>query len=161
MRQKAPQGLWFIFVSFFVGFFLAAIEMGDFEMVRPDWVGLLVIFWVLVLPERVGIFVASLVGLLYDTLVGTPLGMYAAVYAALAYTVLLLHARLRMYPVGQQALVVFLLLGVTHILAQWLKMALLDLVSGELHIWSALASAVAWPWVYGPLRTLQLRLRVQ
>ncbi|EAR08662.1 rod shape-determining protein MreD [Reinekea blandensis] len=161
MKQKPPHGLWLIIITFFVGFFLAAIPMGRFEIARPDWVGMLIIFWVLVLPERFGIFVSFGVGILFDTLAGTTLGLYAFVYSGLAYTVLLLHARLRMYPLGQQAMVVFLILGVTHIVAQWLKVWLMSVVSGELHIWPALTSAVVWPWVYGLLRTLQIKFRVQ
>lgn len=161
MKQKPPHGLWFIVITFFVGFYLAAIPMGQFEIARPDWVGMLIIFWVLVLPDRFGIFVAFGIGILYDTLAGTTLGLYGFVYSVLAYTVLLLHARLKMYPLGQQAMVVFLILGVTHILAQWLKVWLMSVVSGELQIWPALTSAVAWPWVYGLVRTLQFKFRVQ
>ncbi len=161
MKQRTPHGLWFIAATFFVGFYLAAIPMGRFEMARPDWVGMLIIFWVLVIPDRFGILVSFVIGLLFDTLAGTLLGLYGIVYAALAYTVLLLHARLKMYPLGQQALVVFLILGVTHILAQWLKIWLMSLLSGEMQIWPALTSAMVWPWVYGILRTLQIRFRVQ
>jgi rod shape-determining protein MreD len=79
----------------------------------------------------------------------------------LAYTVLLLHARLKMYPLGQQAMVIFLILGITHILAQWLKTWLMSVISGEVHIWPALTSALIWPWVYGLTRTFQLKFRVQ
>ncbi|MEJ2043753.1 MAG: rod shape-determining protein MreD [Reinekea sp.] len=161
MKQKPSHGLWYIALTFFIGFYLAAIPMGRFEIARPDWVGMLIIFWVLILPERFGIFIAFLIGLLFDTLAGTLLGLYGLVYAVLAYTVLLLHSRLKMYPLGQQAMVVFLILGVTHIVSQWLKIWLMSLVSGELHIWPALTSAMVWPWVYGILRTFQLRLRVQ
>lgn len=161
MKQKPIHGLWFVVLTFFVGFYLAAIEMDRFEMARPDWVGMLVIFWSLVLPERFGVLVSLAIGILFDSLVGTPLGLYGAVYACLAYAVLLLQARLNMYPIGQQALVVFLLLGVTHVLAQWLKYWLTSVVSGQLHIWPALTSAVCWPWIYGLLNSLKLRLRVQ
>lgn len=161
MRQKAAHGLWLVVVTFFVGFYLAAVPMGRFEIARPDWVGLLIIFWALILPERFGIFVSFAIGLLYDTLMGAPLGMYGAIYALLAYTIFSLHARLKMYPLGQQALVIFLILGITHIISQWLKAWLMSVVSGELHIWPALTSAVIWPWVFGLLRTLQIKFRVQ
>ncbi len=161
MKQKPAHALWFVVITFFVAFYLAAVPMGRFEMARPDWVGMLIVFWVLVIPERFGIFVSFSIGLLFDTLAGTTLGLYGIVYSVLAYTVLLLHARLRMYPLGQQAMVVFLILGVTHILGQWLKVWFMSVVSGELHIWPALTSALAWPWVYGLVRSFQLRLRVQ
>lgn len=161
MKQKPPHGLWFVVVTFFIAFYLAAIPLGRFEMARPDWVGMMIIFWVLVIPERFGVIVAFGIGLLFDTLVGATLGLYGLVFSALAYTVLLLHARLKMYPLGQQALVIFLLLGITHILSQWLKTWFMSALSGEVQIWPALTSALIWPWVYGLTRTIQLRLRVQ
>jgi rod shape-determining protein MreD len=161
VKQKPPHGLWFVVVTFFIAFYLAAVPMGRFEMARPDWVGMLIVFWVLVIPERFGVFVSFGIGLLFDTLVGTSLGLYGFVYSVLAYTVLLLHARLKMYPLGQQAMVIFLILGITHILAQWLKTWLMSVISGEVHIWPALTSALIWPWVYGLTRTFQLKFRVQ
>jgi rod shape-determining protein MreD len=161
MKQKPANGLWFVVLTFFIAFYLAAIPMGRFEMARPDWVGMLIIFWVLIMPERFGVFVSFLIGLVFDTLVGTTLGLYGLVFAILAYTVLLLHARLKMYPLGQQAMVIFLILGVTHFASQWLKAWLMSVVSGELHIWPALTSALIWPWVYGLARTFQIKFRVQ
>ncbi|WP_320822284.1 rod shape-determining protein MreD [Reinekea sp.] len=162
MKENLAHGLWLIGLSLFVAFYLAAMPLpGRFEIARPDWVGLMIIFWVLILPERFGILLAFVIGLFYDTLMGTTLGLYGLVFAVLAYTVLLLNIRLRMYPLGQQALAVFFILGLTHVLSQWLKIGLMSLVSGEIHIWPALTSAVLWPWVYGLMRTLQLRVRVQ
>ena len=162
MNEKHAQGLWFIVVTFFIAFYLAGISLpGRFEMARPDWVGLMIIFWVLTLPDRFGILVSFCIGILYDVLMGTTLGLYGLVFSALAYIVLLLHTRLRMYPLGQQALVVFLVLAVTHLFANWLKSWLMSTVSGQLHIWPALVSAFAWPWVYGLVRSFQLRIRVQ
>ena len=161
MKQKPPHGLWFVALTFFIAFYLAAVPMGRFEMARPDWVGMLIVFWVLVIPERFGVFVSFAIGLLFDTLVGTSLGSYGFVFSLLAYTVLLLHARLKMYPLGQQAMVIFLILGITHIVAQWLKIWFMSVVSGEVHIWPALTSALIWPWVYGLTRTFQIKFRVQ
>lgn len=160
MTSQSPHGLWVIPLTFFVGFYLAALPMGDFEMLRPDWLGVLFIFWALALPERFGIFSALVLGILYDILMGTPLGLYGAIYATLVYSVYLIHARLKMFPLGQQALCVFLLLGVTHVLVYWAKLSFTSLASGQLHIWPALASAVVWPWLFGLLRTLQFRMRV-
>lgn len=160
-NKVAAHGLWFLPVSFFVAFYLAAIPMGRFEMARPDWIGMLVIFWTLALPERFGVFSAFCAGLLFDTLVGTTLGLYGFVYSLLAYLVLILYARIQMYPVLQQAALVFLLLALIHIVGQWMKVWFMSMVSGQLQIWPALTSALIWPWLYGLLRAIQLRIRIQ
>lgn len=162
MKTKPAHGLWVIAISFFIGFYLAAVPMpGRFEIARPDWVGMLIVFWALVLPERFGVLMSFVVGVFYDTLMGTQLGLYGLVFASLSYLVLLLHARLRMYPLGQQAIVVFLILGVTHVVVLWIKSVVLSETVGDMQIWPAMFSALLWPWVYGGLRALQLRFRVQ
>jgi rod shape-determining protein MreD len=162
MKQKPPHGLWLIAVSFFIAFYLAAVPLpGRFELARPDFVGLFVIFWCLVLPERFGIAMSFIVGILYDTLVGTQIGTYGLVFASIAYMVLLLHSRLRMYPIGQQAMVVFLILGISHVFVQWLKDWFVGGMTGEMQIWPALVSAIVWPWVYGIGRSLNIKFRVQ
>ncbi|WP_187265449.1 rod shape-determining protein MreD [Reinekea thalattae] len=161
-NRKASSGLWFIPITFFIAFYFAAIPLpGRFEIARPDWVGLMIVFWVLVLPERFGILVSFGVGLLYDTLVGTPLGLYSVVFACLAYTILLLHVRLKMYPIAQQAMIIFLAIAITHLVAAWLKGAMMSTIAGQVHIWPALTSAICWPWVYGLTSLLKDKIRVQ
>ena len=162
MKEKPPHGLWLIVVSFVIAFYLAAIPLpGQFELARPDFVGLFLIFWCLVLPERFGIAMSLIVGILYDTLLGTQMGTYGLVFSCIAYMVLLLHSRLQMYPIGQQAMVVFLILGISHVLVQWLKDWFVGGITGEMRIWPALVSALAWPWVYGIGRALKVQFRVQ
>jgi rod shape-determining protein MreD len=162
MKDKPAKGLWIIALSFFLAYLLAAVPLPQMiALARPDWVGLFLIFWVLVLPERVGITVGFGVGLLQDVVLGTYLGVFALSYSCLVYLVLLLHQRLRMYPILQQALVVFLIIAVCQLLVQWCRDFLGSGITGEMHLLPSLVSAFMWPWVYVILRSLQMRFRVQ
>jgi rod shape-determining protein MreD len=162
MKAKPAKGLWIIALSFFLAYLLAAVPLPQMvALARPDWVGLFLIFWVLVLPERVGITVGFSVGLLQDVVLGTYLGVFALSYSCVVYLVLLLHQRLRMYPILQQALVVFLIIAVCQLLVQWCRDFLGSGITGEMHLLPSLVSAFMWPWVYVILRSLQMRFRVQ
>lgn len=162
MKARPAKGLWVIALSFFIAYLLAAVPLPQMvALARPDWVGLFLIFWVLVLPDRVGITVGFCVGLLQDVVLGTYLGIFALAYSGLVYLVLLLHQRLRMYPILQQALVVFLIIAVSQLLVQWCRDFLGSGITGEMHLLPSLVSALLWPWVYVVLRSLQLRFRVQ
>jgi len=162
MNPRPANALWVIPVSFFVAYLLALVPLPQmFALARPDWVGLFLIFWVLVLPERVGIFVGFCIGLLQDVLMGTFLGTFALAYSTLAYLVLLLHQRLRMYPLLQQALVVFLIIAISQILVQWCKDLFTTGITGEMHLIPSVVSALLWPWIFVMMRALQIRLRVQ
>lgn len=162
MNTRPANGLWVIPVSFFIAYLLAMVPLPQMvALARPDWVGLCLIFWVLVLPDRVGIFVGFCVGLLHDVLMGTYLGTFALAYSTLAYLVLLLHQRLRMYPLLQQALVIFLIVATSQILVQWSKDLFTSGITGEMHLVPSVVSALLWPWVFVMMRALQIRLRVQ
>lgn len=162
MNTRPANALWIIPVSFFVAYLLAMVPLPQMvALARPDWVGLCLIFWVLVLPERVGIFVGFCVGLLHDVLMGTFLGTFALAYSTLAYLVLLLHQRLRMYPLLQQGMVVFLVIATSQVLVQWSKDFFTAGITGEMHLVPSVVSALLWPWLYVMMRALQIRFRVQ
>lgn len=162
MNARPAHSLWIIAASFFVAYLLAALPLPQMiALARPDWVALFLIFWALVLPERVGILVGFCIGLLQDVLMGTYLGVFAFAYSTVTYLVLLLHQRLRMYPLGQQALVVFMIIAIGQILVQWCKDIFSTGITGEMHLLPSVVSAILWPWVYVILRAVQIRFRVQ
>ncbi|MHA7880850.1 MAG: rod shape-determining protein MreD [Saccharospirillum sp.] len=162
MRAKPANALWVVALSFFVAYVLATVPLPQvFALARPDWVGLCLIFWVLILPERIGVFVAFFIGILQDVLMGTFLGTFAFAYSVLAYLVLILHQRLRMYPLLQQALVVFMFIALGQVLVQWTKELFGNGLTGEMHLLPSVVSAFLWPWIFVMLRALQIRFRVQ
>lgn len=127
---------------------------------RPDWVGLVLIYWVLAIPHRVGVGVGWLLGLILDVLYGSLLGQHALALALLAFLTLKLHLQIRMFPRWQQAVTVFVLLSLSHGLVLWIKGA-----TGQAHAsWSfwipALVSMVIWPWLFVILRDLRRRAHI-
>src|SRR5690606_33122276 len=70
---------------------------------KPYWLALVLVYWLLEAPERAGLGVAFVVGLLADLLYGTLLGEQALRLTMLAFIVLRFRARLRFFPLWQQA----------------------------------------------------------
>src|SRR5918993_5297303 len=62
---------------------------------RPDFVALLVLYWVIEQPRRVGFTAAFTLGLLMDVAEGTLLGQHALSYTMLAYAAIALNRRIR------------------------------------------------------------------
>ena len=90
----------------------------DWFQFRPEWLGLIVFYWTFRAPAQFGILMAWCLGLLLDILESTPLGVNAMGMALIAFLVLTIHQRLRMYPLPQQCLMVFLLLHQPKLLLQ-------------------------------------------
>ncbi len=88
---------------------------------NPDWVLLVLMYWSLALPERVGVFNGWLVGLLVDVLTGRLLGQYALIYSLVCYFGVKFHKRIRRYPIPQQSVFVFFCLLFSQLIIFWIE----------------------------------------
>jgi rod shape-determining protein MreD len=125
---------------------------GDVAMLNPDWVLLALVYWTLILPERVGIFHAWSFGLLTDVLTGRLLGQYALAYSLVIYICLKFHKRLRQFPFFQQGLFIFFCLLLSQLLLFFIKNLQHP---AQLHatFWlPVFTGTLIWPLVYGLLR---------
>lgn len=114
---------------------------------RPEWLGLMVFYWTFRAPAQFGVLTAWVLGLLLDVLEATPLGVNAFAMAVIAFLVLTIHQRLRMFPIPQQCLIVFLLLGINQMLVHFVKQMLGGHGGGFEYLWPALTGALIWPVV--------------
>lgn len=122
---------------------------------RPELVALVLIYWVIALPERVGITLAWVVGLVQDIVEGAPLGQNALALAILAYLALLLYQRLRMFTPLQQAGVIFMLVGLNQLLCNWVQTLTGTVSPNLLFLMPALISALIWPLLSEFLRLVR------
>lgn len=114
---------------------------------RPEWVALTLIYWLLRHPERVGLFSAFVVGLLMDVLSSTYLGVHAISCCIVSYLVLTLHQRLKMFPLIQQSMVIFFIVGVLLMIVMTIRGALSSVDSNLSYLAAAFSSALVWPFV--------------
>lgn len=111
-----------ILLSFIVGLALTIMPLPDIlEAARPEWIIMVLVYWVMALPQRVGVGLAWIIGLLVDVMRDALLGQFAFTLALIAFIVTRLHQRLRVFPIWQQALVVALLVLLQYILVFWIK----------------------------------------
>ncbi len=130
----------------------------DWFEFRPEWLGLMVFYWTYRAPAQFGILIAWVLGLGLDVLEATPLGVNAVAMAVIAFLVITVHQRLRMFPLPQQCLIVFLLLGINQMLVHFIKQMLGAEVTGFEYLWPAATSAVLWPVLCPLLDRLNLKL---
>src|SRR3970282_865121 len=123
MRQAASRG-WVIAATFLVALMLTAMPLPQWAVPwRPAWVAMVLIYWCLALPELIGVVVAWCMGLLVDALLSAPLGQNALALTVIAFITAGNHQRIRVFPLGQQALIVGLLvfayLALTFLIRTW------------------------------------------
>jgi len=155
--QQRAHGIWVIFLTFFIAYLLAIVPFPEWAMnFRPEWVPMVLIYWVMALPYRVGIGVAWCSGLVLDILEGSALGLNAMGMVVIAYVTLSLHLRLRMFSLLQQAGLVLALVGLNLLLTHWLQIMTNQTVTSNLYfLFGALISAIIWPSLFQLLRHIR------
>lgn len=126
------------------------------KSLNPDWVLLVLIYWTLAVPERVGVFNAWGLGIFVDVLTGRLFGMHGLIYALVNYACLKLHRRLRHYPVIQQALFVFFCLLISQVLVFWVENIQGSTGLTGLFWLPIVTGTLCWPLVYASLRWVRL-----
>lgn len=162
MTRAQHQGGWLIIVSFLVAYALTILPLPEgLAQARPDWVALVLVYWCFAMPQRIGITVGWLSGLIQDAVQSSLLGQHALAYTLLAYLTLKLHQRVRVFPLWQQALSVMLLLLLTRLVVLWSN-GFVGRPLPVMNYWlGALTGAALWPPVFFLMRELRRGFNVR
>ena len=114
---------------------------------RAEWIVLTLIYWLLRHPDKIGIVFSFFVGILLDVISGSYLGIQALSCCVVSYLVLTMHQRLKMFPVVQQSVIVFFLISIQLMISTVFRTNLGGAESTFSYLWSAIASALMWPFV--------------
>lgn len=150
-----------IFLSFVAALVLTILPLPDWvEAFRPEWMAMVLIYWIIALPERVGVGTAWTTGLFMDVARGSVLGQYALAFTVMAFIVQSLHQRMRVYPMHQQSVVVTLLCLLVLLVVHWVKGFIGESPESLMHWMPALSSMLLWPWLFLIMRDLRRKFRV-
>ncbi|HET8729500.1 MAG TPA: rod shape-determining protein MreD [Moraxellaceae bacterium] len=145
-------------LSFFLAFVLAVLPLPpSLNYWRPEFVTMVLIFWVLNAPNLVGVWVAFFIGLLLDVLFATPFGVHALVMAIVAWLSLLSWRWVTVFSLWQTSGLVLGLVFVS-LLIKRLLLGIVAVAPDSLLYWiPALSSALIWPTVMVSLRRFTQR----
>ncbi len=111
----------------------------------PDLVALVLAFWCVHQPRKLGIGIAWGVGLVMDAANGVLFGQHALAYAALAYAAQALHRRILRFTVWQQAVQVVVLLAASQLVMLVARMAAGGTYPGLTFFVGSLIAGMLWP----------------
>lgn len=156
-----PTGGIVIFLSFIVALTLALVPLPDWaDMARPEMVSLVLIYWCLAIPERIGVGIGWIAGLMMDVAKGALLGQHALALCIVAWLTLRLYKRIRVFPLWQQAMIVMLLIFLSQMIILWIK----GVIGQSPQTWTywlpAITSALLWPWLFPLMRHVRHTYKV-
>lgn len=136
----------FIWASLIVALLLDMVPLGRAAW-APDLLALVIVFWSVHQPARIGIGAAFVFGLCMDVHQSAMLGQHALSYTTLGFFAIMWHRRLLWYPVLSQAPQVLPLFAVSHLI----ELAIRMIGGGVFPGWSLLIApvieAALWPLV--------------
>jgi rod shape-determining protein MreD len=158
----AERGSWVIVGSILIALLLVAIPVPvSWREYTPDWPLLFLFYWVLALPNRVGVLSACVVGILTDLLDGSPAGA-TAIGAVMAVLVILVsYQRIRQFDGLKQGLVMVLLISLVHLIEQRLETFLGWQHASTAFLMPAAVSFLFWVPVRNCLRFFRRYYEVQ
>ncbi len=125
------------------------------KWLRPDLVTLLVIYWVVFLPDHFGIAAAFTVGLLFDLLTGMLLGSMGLALGVVAFCTLNLRLRIRVYGFWQKFIVILLLIACCQLIRLWVQILVGHPPANIMYWLCSITTALTWPLVslmLGPVK---------
>ena len=136
----------FIWGTLFAALMVNMLPLGR-QPWMPDLLALVLVFWSVHQPLRVGIATAFAFGLVMDVHQTALLGQHALAYTALSYFAIMVHRRLLWFTVPSQALQVMPLFGSAHAI----ELAIRLFAGGSFPGWSLVLApmleSLLWPVV--------------
>jgi rod shape-determining protein MreD len=161
LTLAARRGGFVILSTLLAAMVLAIMPLPEWAVpFRPQWYTLVLIYWALALPERVGVGIAWLVGILVDVMTGTLLGQHALALSLITFVTIKTHQRVRLFPLWQQSVTVLLLLSLEKLLSLWVIGAVGQPAPPPSFWAPPLVGMLLWPWVFIILRDLRRRFAV-
>jgi rod shape-determining protein MreD len=160
MKLLKP-GIVTLLVTYVIALTLMVMPMpATFDVFRPDWVTLVMLYWIIALPHRVSIGTALILGVLSDVLLGSIVGVHALGMVVVAYLAARNFQRIRNFALMQQAVVIAVLILLKRFIIFEANVFLHDAEFTLSYFWPVLTSAVFWLWVFPLLRKVRRQFGV-
>jgi rod shape-determining protein MreD len=153
---QRPVNPLFLWGSLIVAFLLNLLPVGPVPGM-PDFLAVVLVFWSVHQPRRLGMAAAFVFGLLMDVHDGALFGEHALAYTLLSYGAISLHRRILWFPVLSQILFVLPLLVVAQAASLLIRMWVGGAFPGGWYFADSLVGALIWPLVHWLLLAPQRR----
>ena len=141
-----PANPVFIWFSLIAALLLNMLPLGRVPWM-PDFLALVLVFWNVHQPLRVGIGVAFMFGLTMDVHQTSLLGQHALSYTSLSFLAAMIHRRLLWFSVPSQAVQLLPLFALAHAVELIIRLIGGGIFPGWILLVAPAAEALLWPLV--------------
>lgn len=151
-----------IWATFFIALVLQTIPWpGTLDVLRPSWLILVTCYWVMAAPHRVNVGTGLILGLIWDLLLGSTLGVRGLVMSIITYLVAINFLVMRNMALWQQAFIIALLSMLAVLIEFFGEFVVQDVIFNPASLWVGLINGILWPWLFLLLRRVRRSWRVR
>jgi len=151
-----------VFISVFVALVLTVVQLpGWLFYYWPDWIAIVVAYWALVAPKRIGPYVGFIIGTLLEVLFVRKFGVMGFGLATLALVVNTTSQQLRVLSIWQQMISMGVFIGLFKLLTGWLSGMVAGFTITTEYWYSLLGTVVIWPFAFILLEELRRAARIR
>lgn len=154
-RDRQP---WIFPLSVLIAIMLSVMPLPvGLQPFRPAWLALVLAYWIIETPDKVSMPLAFILGLIEDLVAGSMMGEHALRLVVVTFILMRFRARIRFFPLSQQALVIVAVLINDKIISAVLH-AFWREPAASLWSWiTPVLAFVLWPLVFMALDSVRLR----
>ena len=149
-----------IYLSLLATLILDSIYLSSsFLVIKPTFVLLALIYWNIALPDKVGIVLSLVMGIIVDFIEGSVLGTYPLLFVVVAYLCQRFFYQFRVMKIMQQSIILFVLflfikqyLAIDFSFSYGSNFNLFNSSNLLITFLYSLLSAIAWPVLFYCLR---------
>ena len=136
----------YLSVTLFVALMVNLLPLTGWVLaLRPDFVALVLLYWGIYQPRKIGFLPAWLLGLAMDVADGSLFGQHALAYSVMMFTAIFLHRRISMFDMRHQILHVLPILLVMQLIVLGVRHAAGGEFPGWWYFLSSITGALLWP----------------
>lgn len=145
-RILRPARISFMLLSAFLALAFNMLPWPDVRWI-PDMLALVIVFWCIHQPQKMGMGLAFVLGLFMDVVDSTLIGQHALGYTLLAFGAYVVHRRIHWFTQWQQALHILVLLMIAETVMLLVRMVAGGTFPGLMIYFGSALAALLWPVV--------------
>lgn len=150
-----------IYSSFFVALVLAIFPLPIYlNVFRPEWVLLVLFYWTLALPHKIGTVHALVLGLILDLLLGSTIGLHAILLPLFSYFVAINFQKIRCFSIAKTTVLVGATVFINKLALYVVASTERDIVLHHYYFFGVFISMLLWPWFFLFMRAIRQKFKI-
>jgi len=155
------RGFGILLITYILALVLMVMPMPSaIDPFRPDWLSLVLIYWLIALPHRVSMGTLLVLGLVTDILLGSTFGIHAIALLVMGYVAARNFQRIRNFSLSQQAVIIAVLVLLKRFVVFMLEYFLNNAQFVASYMLPVITSAIIWPWIFLLLRKVRRNFKL-